>query len=216
MERRAFCAIGGRAGMFALAAGARLDRLLAQEESADPFEQRLAGVIQNYDAQGDHRTGTSVDGASAEWLANEVRQLGLAPSLEAFTLSRVDPQSCYLRVAGRRIGGVPIFDGGFTPAEGVHGRLGPVGGDADIGLIETSPFKLTEPGGEQRGPLGDARRSLHRAAVLLTRGGRPGLFLINASAFSKPFGPPMLAGSDTSAGGRQARPRLLLRRFDRA
>jgi hypothetical protein len=193
MERRAFCAIGGRAGMFTLAAGAtRLDRLLAQEESEDPFEQRLAGVIQDYDAQGNHRTGTSVDDASAKWLANEVRQLGLEPSLEAFTLSRVHPQSCCLRVAGRRIGGVPIFDGGFTPAEGVHGRLGPVGGDADIGLIETSPFKLTEPGDEQRASLGDARRSRHKAAVLLTRGGRPGLFLINASAFTKPFGPPML------------------------
>jgi hypothetical protein len=58
MERRAFCAIGGRAGIFTLAAGAtRLDRLLAQEESEDPFEQRLAGVIQTYDAQGNHRTG---------------------------------------------------------------------------------------------------------------------------------------------------------------
>src|SRR4030095_16117135 len=28
--------------------------------------------------------------------------------------------------------------------------------------------------------------------VLLTRGTRPGLFLVNAAAFTKPFGPPML------------------------
>ena len=81
----------------------------------------MAGVIQAYDAQGNHRTGTDADEASAEWLAEEMRQLGAEPSLEAFTLSRVDPQSCYLRIADRRIEGVPLFDAGFTDAKGVRG-----------------------------------------------------------------------------------------------
>jgi hypothetical protein len=37
------------------------------------MEGRVAEILQAYDGQGDHRTGTEVDGASAEWLAGEVR-----------------------------------------------------------------------------------------------------------------------------------------------
>ncbi len=203
MKRRAFFVIGGQALVFALAPRATRSGLLfgQQQSQVSPgaVEQRLASVIQAYDAQGNHRTGTEVDKASAEWLANQVRQLGAEPSLEPFTLSRVDPQSCYLRVAGRRIDGVPLFDASFTGAEGVHGRLGPVGSDGEIGLAETAPFKLTEPGTEQRGPLSEARHSRHKAVVLLTRGSGPGLFLINASAFTKPFGPPMLQVSSAES-----------------
>jgi hypothetical protein len=196
MNRRAFLAIGGRTATLALAAGAATTKwsppLEPPQISPDGLEQRVAAVIQAYDAQGNHRTGTEIDKASAEWLANQVRQLGVVPSFQAFTLSRVDPQSCYLRVADRRIDGVPLFDAGFTDTEGVRGRLGPLGSDGEIGLAETTPFKLTQAGTEQREQVAEARRSRHKAVLLLTRGSRPGLFLINASAFTRPFGPPML------------------------
>jgi hypothetical protein len=46
----------------------------------DTLEQRVAAVIQAYDGQGNHRTGTEVDRVSAEWLANQVRQLGVEAS----------------------------------------------------------------------------------------------------------------------------------------
>ena len=147
---------------------------------------------QAYDAQGNHRTATSVDNASAEWLALEARRFGVEPSLESFTLSRVDPVSCHLRVAGRRIEGVPLFDGGFTGAEGVQGKLGRLGSDADIAVVETEPFSLIEPRREQGGPVAAARRSTHKGVVLVTRGTRPGLFLINTASFMAPFGPPTL------------------------
>jgi hypothetical protein len=196
MKRRAFLVIGGQTVVFGLAPRATSSGLLfGQQQSQvapDALEQRVAGVIQAYDAQGNHRTGTEVDNASAEWLANQVRQLGAEPSLEPFTLNRIDPQLSYLRIAGRRIEGVPVFDAGFTGAEGVHGRLGLLGSDAEIGLAETEPYKLAEPGIEYRSQVSEARRSRHKVVVVLTRGTRPGLFLMNASAFSKPFGPPML------------------------
>jgi hypothetical protein len=86
--------------------------------SSDALEQRIADVIAAFDAQGNHRTGTPVDNASAEWLARQVQQLGAEPELEPFTLNRVDPQSCYLRIADRRIDGVPLFDATFTDGEG--------------------------------------------------------------------------------------------------
>jgi hypothetical protein len=166
----------------------------------DGLEQRVADVIRTYDAQGNHRTGTDVDLASAEWLANQVRQSGAEPSLEPFTLSRFDPQACYLRIGERRIDGVPLFDAGVTGAEGVRGRLGPLGSDAEIGLAETTPFRLNERIGiEERNQVAEARLSRHQAVVLVTRGSRPGLFLMNAAAFRKPLGPPTLQVSSVES-----------------
>jgi hypothetical protein len=213
MKRRVFLMVGGQTLVFALAPGARRSNLLfGQQQSQvppDALEQRVARVIQAYDAQGNHRTGTEVDNASAEWLSDQVRQLGAEPALETFTLNRIDPQSSYLRIAGRRIEGVPVFDAGFTAAEGVHGRLGPLGSDAEIGLAETEPYKLAEPGIEYRSQVSEARRSRHKVVVVLTRGTRPGLFLMNASAFSKPFGPPMLqiSGAESNWLNEQAQGR---------
>ena len=96
---------------------------------------------------------------------------------------------CYLRIADRRIDGVPLFDATFTDGEGVRGGLGPLGSDAEIGLAETVPVTLMDPLKGQAA-LAEARRSRHKAVVLLTRGSRPGLFLLNAGSFSKPIGPP--------------------------
>ena len=59
-----------------------------------------------------------------DWLANEVRQIGLEPALEEFSLSRVDPVAASLAVNGRTIEGLPLFDGGFTAAAGIAGALG--------------------------------------------------------------------------------------------
>jgi hypothetical protein len=197
MNRRAFLADSGRTIMFAIAAGAaRTERSAALERPQmrpEGLEQRVAAVIQTYDAQGNHRTGTEVDNASAQWLAGETRNLGVRATPEPFTLSRVDPQLSYLRIGDRRIDGVPLFDAGLTAVEGVRGRLGPLGSDAEIGLAETTPFRLMDPiGNEERNQVAEARQSRHKAVVLLTRGSRAGLFLMNAPAFTRPFGPPML------------------------
>jgi hypothetical protein len=168
-------------------------------DSPEGLEQRLARIMQAYDAQGNHRTGTDVDNASAEWLAREVRQLGTEASLEPFSLDRIDPRLCYLRISGRRIDGLPVFDAGFTGPVGVRGRLGPLGSDADIGLAESEPVKLSEPGIEQGDQVRKARYSLHKGVVVLTRGSRPGLYLLNASDFREPVGPPMLQISNSES-----------------
>src|SRR6266849_1986483 len=203
MKRRDLFLFGGGAALSGLAARAiTQDVVFAQKESQvspEALEQRIAGVMEAYDAQGNHRTGTEVDNASAEWLASQVRKSGAMASIEPFALSRIDPQSCYLRIAGRRIDSVPVFDAGFTGAEGVHGKLGPLGSDAEIGLVESEPAKLSEPGIEQRDQVREARRSQHKAVVVLTRGIRPGLYLLNASDFRKPFGPPMLQISSSES-----------------
>lgn len=150
-------------------------------------QQRIGSVIRAYEAQGFHRTGTAVDHASGEWLAGEVRALGLEPALEEFSLSRVDIVDASLTVNGRKIVGLPLFDGGFTAASGIEGTLGTLGSEAPIGFAELAPNAA------DAGALGEARRqNRHQAIVVVTRGTRPGFCPSNADSFLHPFGPPVL------------------------
>ena len=146
-------------------------------------------MIEEYGEQGFHRTGTVVDERSGNWLCDNVARMGLEPQREPFTLNRIEPldMHSYLSVGGRRLEGLPLFDGGFTGVEGLVGRLGPLGGNTDIGLVVAAPNTAAA------GALGDARRaSQHKAIVCVTRGARTGLCLNNADNFLKPFGPPVL------------------------
>jgi hypothetical protein len=176
--------------MASVVAGAglfRVARASGGQAALSDVERRIARVIHEYGEQGFHRTGTDVDRRSGDWLAEHVRQASLTPSLEPFALSRVDPVDCHLRIDGRRLEGLPLFDAGFTDGAGISGRLGPIDSDAEIGLVDVAPNAAGT------GALGVARRAgRHRAIVCVTRGGRPGLCASNADAFLAPFGPPVL------------------------
>jgi hypothetical protein len=151
------------------------------------LESRISRIIRDYEEQGDHRTATAVDRASADWLSAQVRQAGLEPVQEFFSISRINPVSGALVAGDRRIDGLPLFDGAFTDAAGISGKLGALGSDAEIGLAEAAPNTAGA------GAVGTARRAnRHRAIVLVTRGARPGLCPNNADDFLEPFGPPVL------------------------
>jgi hypothetical protein len=150
-------------------------------------QRRIGSVVRTYEAQGFHRTGTAVDQISGDWLADEVRQIGLEPAREQFSLSRVDPVDASLEVNGRKIEGLPLFDGAFTGPAGIAGQFGKLDSDAPIGLAEVAP---NAAGADA---LGDARRrNRHQAIVVITRGARPGFCPSNADSFLRPFGPPVL------------------------
>ena len=202
MRRREFLVVSGQSTLLALTACAtKTSPLPASDGQAESsLERRVAAVVQAYDSQGNHRTATDGDMASANWLADETRKAGAEALLEPFDLSRVDPGACYVSTASRRIDGVPLFDANFTDDAGVSGRLGSLGSDSEIGLTESEPSRLTDPGSEsRRAVLTEVRQSRHKAVVLITRGARPGLFLLNAPAFTKPFGPSTLQVSSAEA-----------------
>ena len=151
------------------------------------MQRRIGSVIRAYEEQGFHRTGTAVDRISGDWLANEVRQMGLEPMCEEFSLSRVDPVEASLVVNDRKIEGLPFFDAAFTGPAGIAGLLGNLNSDASIGLTEIPPNAAAADA------LGDARRqNRHQAIVVITRGARPGFCPSNAESFLRPFGPPVL------------------------
>lgn len=164
-----------------------MSRDIPTRKLALTVRQRIGAVVRAYDEQGYHRTGTPVDQISGDWLVNQVRHIGIAPWLEEFSISRVDPIDASLAIDGRKIDGLPLFDGAFTSSAGITGRLGPLNSDASIGFTEIPP------NGAAADALGDARRqNRHQAIVVVTRGARPGFCPSNADSFRRPFGPPVL------------------------
>lgn len=164
----------------------------------DDVARRASRLIRAFEAQGYHRTATTVDAQSGDWLAEQIRQIGLTPRLEPFAVERIDLATSELIVSepadgqSRRIEGIPLFDGEFTDERGVAGRLGPLGSPTEIGLTDTA---VNAAG---RGALGEARRSgRHKAIVAVTRARRGvGLCPSNADDFRTPFGPPVLQVSN--------------------
>ena len=165
--------------------------------SLDDTTRRAADTIRAYSAEGLHRTATAVDRASADALLARARATGAAASLEPFDLSRVDPVEAFVQIAGRRIDGLPMFDGPFTGDGGVGGRLGPIGGD--------QPIAWTRIAANGEVALRKMRQgSPHRAIVAATLGGKPGLCPVNAGWFSEPFGPPVVQVSSESMAAFEA------------
>ena len=178
----------------AVAAVGQATQAAAQDEGRSRLEPRIVQLVQEFSDQGIHRTGTDVDRRSAGWLSGQIAQRGLVPSLERFSLDRVDPIESVLVVGSRRIEGIPLFDAAFTGGTGISGTLGALDGSADIGLTDSAPNQAAA------GPLGDARRANRRKAIVcLTRGQRPGLCPSNADRFLQPFGPPVLQVSSVHA-----------------
>ena len=98
----------------------------------------ITRIIAAYDGQGIHRTGTAVDDASARWLADEIKRIGVTPELVRFCLDRIDVVTARATVAGVTYEGLPRFDAPPTGPDGVAGRLGRPGSTAEIALVLTA------------------------------------------------------------------------------
>ena len=198
MKRRAFLDASSRMILGAGALAMQGPAFAQNAAQGGGVEERMAQWLETFDSQGNHRTGTAGDNASAEWLVREAAKFGVKAKIEPFPFNRVDPQSAYLSLADRRIDGVPLFDTAFTSAEGLSGTFGPLGSDADIALAESEAYDLSQPGKEFSKEVAQARTSQHKAVVILTKGVHPGLFLLNANSMPKPSGPPMLQVSSVN------------------
>jgi hypothetical protein len=189
----------GRRQWLAITAASAVGCVIQARQSAaqgarSARERRIERIIQAYSDHGFHRTGTTVDHASANWLRDQIRELSVDATLEPFSIDRVDPISAAVVSDGRRIEGVPLFDAAFTDRQGVSGGLGSLDSDASIGVTDLVPNAAGA------GALGASRKqNRHKAILCITRGGRPGLCPSNADSFLQPFGPPALQLSDEHA-----------------
>lgn len=154
---------------------------------SDDAMARAERWLTTWDSQPFHRTGTAGDTAGCEWLMDEVEKLGATPKTEEFTLERLDPITAYVEIDGMQIDGVPVFNSPATPTRGVSGSLGSLGSAAAIGIVELSPHAVYTAEYQER-----RRAARHDAVVIVCNGMRPGLALLNAEAFPRPYGAPAI------------------------
>lgn len=155
----------------------------------DDRVSRAASIISEYDAQGIHRTATEVDLRSARWLADQAARAGADARLDTFPLNRIDVRAAFIEAEGRRADGLPFFDGGFTDAQGISGRIGPPESGFPVALVVLDSAGISSEGRS----LDAIRRSAkHAGIVAVTEGARPGLSPSNAGGFAAPFGLPVL------------------------
>jgi len=163
------------------------------------IKKRIAGILENYDRQGIHRSGTETDANNAGWLAEEIRSLGIDPILTEFALNRIDPIQVGIQVGERSCDGVPFFDCAYTDAIGITGQLGPVGSSAAIAVGEIPP-NWRSP--DAKPFLESRRKDQHRAMIAVCGGPKfgmpPGIALLNAEHFTAPFGPPVVQVPSTA------------------
>ena len=148
---------------------------------------RTAAWLTAWDTQGTHRTATIGDEAAADWLAGEAAGLGGDVATEVFALDRLDPIACYLELDGGHIAAVPAFDAPVTGPDGVTGALGLGEHDRGILVAELTPRSVYT--GEYKRLR---RAAAHRALVILCKGARPGMGLLNAECFRNPYGAPAI------------------------
>lgn len=158
---------------------------------------RATTWLRAWDSHGNHRTATPGDDQGAEWLAAEARAMGASVAFESFALDRVDVDAAFLEVEGERIPGEKMFDAPDTP-DGRVMALASVGASladpsqADLHILELAPTAVYSPEFARF-----RRETRSKAVVVVTKGTAPGLALLNAEAFTAPFGPPILQVSST-------------------
>ena len=145
--------------------------------------QRISKFIETYDSQGIHRTGTEGNMKNAQWLANEIKKLGLEPIMDGFNINRLDIKEAYIKIGDQKISGIPLYDSIIKDNEIITGSLGQFNSNAILGASLISRDQNLEK---------ERYRNRHQGLVIAKKGAFPGLFLINAYNFKKPFGPPIL------------------------
>lgn len=163
--------------------------LMAGSSTADDAAAgRAAAWLAAWDGHDIHRTATAGDRQGADWLAAEVRAFGRTVTVESFALDRYDPVAAFVELEGIRYPGVSMFDAPDTRDGRVHALASEIGkGEGLIGLGVVSPLRVYAPDF-----LRLRRESTHAALLLVTEGGAPGLALLNAEHFTRPFGPAVL------------------------
>lgn len=172
-------------------AGASLWGCTTRRNTSDGEQEmvtRIARTFMEWDALGEHRTGSAGDRATAEWLSERIRAAGARPQWQTFPFDRRDFTDTWLEVGGQRVVGVPCYDAS-SMEEAVAGALGTT--DAAIGLFEFSPYGSST----ESQAFESARRANRHAAIIAISSGRavrPGLAVINADSYDAPYGPPVL------------------------
>ena len=148
----------------------------------------LVEDIRSWDVEHEHRTGTDGDRRTSEMLVNRLAKVDASPQIVEHTFDRRLPIECYVEVDADRIEGIPLFDGDVTQSV-VTATLSDVSASEGIGV-----GVLAANGGDlgNREFLSFRVGSKHKALIGVSRNTKPGIAMLNADSYTKPFGVPVL------------------------
>jgi len=138
-----------------------------------------------------HRTGTKGDNETAYWLADEINKCGLTAEVDLFNFIKRTPGKCEVTNGINTAIGLPMFDGGSTSSNGIRGPHGSLNTDDVIAITKYG----SSTNDESSINLNKARaENKHHAIVAIADvfPNIPGLAVLNAESYKKPYGPPVL------------------------
>ena len=138
-----------------------------------------------------HRTGTKGDNETAYWLADEIKKCGLTAEVDKFNFIKRTPGKCEVTNGTNTAIGLPMFDGGSSAFDGIKGPHGSLNTDDVIAITQYS----SSANDESSINLNKARaKNKHPAIVAIADvyPNIPGLAVLNAESYQKPFGSPVL------------------------
>jgi hypothetical protein len=138
-----------------------------------------------------HRTGTKGDNETAYWLADEINKCGLTAEVDTFNFIKRTPGKCEVTNGTHTAIGLPMFDGGSTSSNGIKGPHGSLNTDDVIAITKYG----SSTNDESSIKLNEAReKNKHPAIVAIADvfPNIPGLAVLNAESYRKPYGPPIL------------------------
>ena len=146
--------------------------------------QRHLRWIHHWDTIDQHRTGTSGDRATADWLVQEISRVNPSAQIKEFDFVRRIPTKSQLRIGTTRILGEPLLDTGATTTTGT---CAPLCNDPDEGciLVLKQPLTVSE--------FNSLRRNTQLVGiVLISQIAQKGSTLVNADSYLNPFGAPVI------------------------
>ena len=138
-----------------------------------------------------HRTGTKGDNETASWLADEINKCGLTAEVDLFNFIKRTPGKCEVTNGINTAIGLPMFDGGSTSSNGIKGPHGSLNTDDVIAITKYG----SSTNDESSINLNKARAENKHLAIVAIADvfpNIPGLAVLNAESYKKPYGPPVL------------------------
>lgn len=156
---------------------------------------QIAQYVKQYSQQGSHITGSHVDKVTAVWMEGILKRQGYEVKLAPVAIKKVTLKNNIIKLDKKIIHGFPVYDGNFTKQNGISGKLGLPGTDADIVVLEM-PVSVKYDGNKLFTQLRYGKK--YRAIVALTQGNKPGLALIDNENYPLQKGLPILQVSNVN------------------
>ena len=148
----------------------------------------LVEDIRVWDSEPEHRTGTEGDFRTSQDLLDRLGGLSVQPKITELPFDKRTPLNCHVQTSTRRFDGIPLFDGGETDGA-IQGQLAEINNKGDIAL----GFVNSGGAGREANQLLSQRAdSTHKALIGISRHPLPGIAMLNADAYTQPFGLPVL------------------------